>query len=257
VLSIPSCCACTDRRPHTETYPIYIDGLGITSNGRRWSMYCSPCQDFHRPPPVAGGTHDHATVRSIAPTLSEQQQTRLTRAFGGTMAEIAANPSYVSPLVEMFPTAILAEPHTHATMTPQLNHPISEPDATSQSHQVAQLPVDPDDEGKEAAAEDVCKICFAAPPDALFLPCAHLVSCASCAVLVLTHKTPSPDPRRDEISGPDLIKGTAPLRGQQAGKLGYTELASIARAGQLRYSAAAVCPICRDSVKRWIRVYRS
>ncbi|KAK7206192.1 hypothetical protein BZA70DRAFT_275982 [Myxozyma melibiosi] len=42
------CCACQDRRPHSEDgrYMIYIDGRGNVNEGMRWSLYCTACKDY-------------------------------------------------------------------------------------------------------------------------------------------------------------------------------------------------------------------
>jgi hypothetical protein len=42
-LSIPTCCTCTDGRPHNTSYPLHISGVG--KSRARWSMYCVPCRD--------------------------------------------------------------------------------------------------------------------------------------------------------------------------------------------------------------------
>lgn len=116
----------------------------------------------------------------------------------------------------------------------------------------AQIPSSPSKETRGQAEEDLCKICFTAAPDALFLPCAHLVSCTSCAVLILTHNSPSWNRRHGEIDGRDLIERAERLQ-SEPGQLSYSTLISITSTGKVR----TVCPICRDLVKRWIRVYRS
>ena len=49
--SLP-CCACADKRPHrvsssvlyTASYPMYTDGVGMTTNGTRWQGYCPSCK---------------------------------------------------------------------------------------------------------------------------------------------------------------------------------------------------------------------
>lgn len=41
-----NCCACADDRPHSVTYSIYIDGLGMVPRGTRWQNYCWCCQVF-------------------------------------------------------------------------------------------------------------------------------------------------------------------------------------------------------------------
>ena len=43
---LPSCCACTDQRPHQQRYPLYVDGRGTTQTGTRWAHYCRPCALF-------------------------------------------------------------------------------------------------------------------------------------------------------------------------------------------------------------------
>lgn len=42
----PRCCACADRRAHTSTYSIYIDGIGFVRRGTRWQSYCWFCREF-------------------------------------------------------------------------------------------------------------------------------------------------------------------------------------------------------------------
>lgn len=266
-LSIPTCCACADRRPHMASYPLYIDGRGITSSGTRWSMYCSPCHDFHDPPPPPRGTYEDGTVRSIVPDLSETQRRMLTRAFGGTMAEIAANPDYISPLEEMFPATVPTNARANEIVihdTIQPTNPTSEIDSSVRSTSLLSrpTPADADGEGNRVQTDaDLCKICFAAPSDAVLLPCAHLVSCAPCAVLILTHNMPSPSPGHDEIDGRDLIRRAERLLPEQTGQLRYAALRGITRTGPVwqreQSSRDAACPICRDPVRRWIKVYRS
>ena len=44
--SLPVCCYCADTRPQSsEGYPDYIDGVGMTMTGKRWTKYCSECRD--------------------------------------------------------------------------------------------------------------------------------------------------------------------------------------------------------------------
>jgi len=42
----PLCCACYDRRPHTATYSVYVDGVGFVQRGTRWQNYCWFCKTF-------------------------------------------------------------------------------------------------------------------------------------------------------------------------------------------------------------------
>jgi hypothetical protein len=251
VLSIPTCCACSDRRPHTAAYPLYIDGQGITSTGTRSSMYCSPCRDFHNPSPSP--TIHEPGRRSVFPAMSEPQRTILTHAFEGTMAEIATNPNYVSPLEPISSFAARTDEsgsardtseHDNSTHTPC--RPLVQSLAPSRA-----------DARGSKTEEDLCKICFEAPPDALLLPCAHLVTCASCVILILTHNAPSPDPQHDEIGGRDLIRHVERSKPERTGQLGYAALTDIMRRAGKRGGEKAVCPICRDVVKQWIRVYRT
>ncbi|KIM90054.1 hypothetical protein PILCRDRAFT_812864 [Piloderma croceum F 1598] len=255
ILSIPTCCACLDRRPHTASYPLYIDGQGITSTGTRSSMYCSPCRDFHNPSRPTT-THEPGR-RSAFPTMSEPQRTMFTRTFGETMAETATNPNYASPLEQISSVAVRTEDE------PESAHDTSEHDNSTHTpcpslvQSLAPSRADARGSGTDPE-EDLCKICFEAPPDALFLPCAHLVTCAACAVLILTHNALSPDPQHDEISGRDLIRHVERLRPKRlAGQLGYAALTDIMRRAGKRDGEKAVCPICRDAVKQWIRVYRT
>jgi len=107
---------------------------------------------------------------------------------------------------------------------------------------------------KNQVEDDLCNICFIAQPDALLLPCAHLVSCTSCAVLVLTHNAATTKPHSDEISGRELVSQTE--RSFQSGRNGqliYTALRNITPTRPV----TAGCPICRQPVKRWIKVFRS
>jgi len=42
----PLCCACYDRRPHSTTYSVYVDGVGFVQRGTRWQNYCWFCKTF-------------------------------------------------------------------------------------------------------------------------------------------------------------------------------------------------------------------
>ncbi|KAF2187265.1 hypothetical protein K469DRAFT_704947 [Zopfia rhizophila CBS 207.26] len=44
--STPNCCACADERPHSQTYSVYIDGVGFVQRGTRWQSYCWFCKEF-------------------------------------------------------------------------------------------------------------------------------------------------------------------------------------------------------------------
>ncbi|KAF1970768.1 hypothetical protein BU23DRAFT_600686 [Bimuria novae-zelandiae CBS 107.79] len=44
--STPKCCACYDRRPHSQLYRVYIDGVGYVQRGTRWQSYCWFCKEF-------------------------------------------------------------------------------------------------------------------------------------------------------------------------------------------------------------------
>ncbi|KAK9477754.1 hypothetical protein V1514DRAFT_343410 [Lipomyces japonicus] len=46
--STDCCCFCLDKRPISGhgRYDIYIDGLGVVNEGRRWEMYCGPCKEY-------------------------------------------------------------------------------------------------------------------------------------------------------------------------------------------------------------------
>ncbi|KAI5777681.1 hypothetical protein EDC01DRAFT_394235 [Geopyxis carbonaria] len=41
---LQKCCACSDQRPHSAVYDIYVDGDGYVPQGYRWSYYCSSCR---------------------------------------------------------------------------------------------------------------------------------------------------------------------------------------------------------------------
>jgi Zinc finger, C3HC4 type (RING finger) len=253
ILSIPTCCACSDHQPHTATYPLYIDGQGNTSAGTRSSMYCSPCRDFHNP---SRPTTTHEPGRHSAfPAMSERQRSILIRTFWGTIAEAEMNPNYVSPPEQISSVAV----RTHEDES-EPAYDTSEHDNSTPCPPLVQslAPSRADVRGSRAdSAEDLCKICFETPPDALLLPCAHLVTCAACAVLILTHNAPSPDPQHDEISGQDLIRYVERFIPKRTGKLGYAALTDIMRRAGGRGGEKAVCPICRDAVEHWIRVYRT
>jgi hypothetical protein len=94
-----------------------------------------------------------------------------------------------------------------------------------------------------------CTICFDAVPDVLLLPCAHLVSCATCTVrLFLTPDKDSRTVSNWEINGYDIINRTSSFA-STAGELGFDALRG------LHSSSADECPVCRTEVRRWIRVY--
>jgi len=99
---------------------------------------------------------------------------------------------------------------------------------------------------------NLCKICFDAPPDALLLPCAHLVSCASCATRLFLKQSSSGKESRGasnrEITGRDLISRVSAF-GRGVSQLGFEALRS------LHSSSGGQCPICRSEVRRWIKVY--
>lgn len=42
--ALPGCCACADKRPIAIAYPVYIDGLGMRLQGKRWQCYCWKCR---------------------------------------------------------------------------------------------------------------------------------------------------------------------------------------------------------------------
>lgn len=43
-LDTPKCCECSDRRPYTETYTVYMDGIGDIETGLRSDGYCPKCK---------------------------------------------------------------------------------------------------------------------------------------------------------------------------------------------------------------------
>ncbi|KAF2489122.1 hypothetical protein BU16DRAFT_586277 [Lophium mytilinum] len=50
-VSTPKCCACADDRPYSESYLVYVDGIGDAQQNTRWEGYCQSCEEFW---------HDHA-----------------------------------------------------------------------------------------------------------------------------------------------------------------------------------------------------
>lgn len=44
MLTLPGCCACSDLRPHTPSYYVYVDGMGSVPQGTRWNSYCDHCK---------------------------------------------------------------------------------------------------------------------------------------------------------------------------------------------------------------------
>ncbi|ETN40934.1 uncharacterized protein HMPREF1541_05214 [Cyphellophora europaea CBS 101466] len=44
--TIPTCCACADRRPLASAYATYVDGSGMKLVGSRWQKYCWKCRDY-------------------------------------------------------------------------------------------------------------------------------------------------------------------------------------------------------------------
>ncbi|KZF22911.1 hypothetical protein L228DRAFT_247327 [Xylona heveae TC161] len=42
----PLCCACADRRSHSSSYSVYIDGVGFVRRATRWQRYCWMCKEF-------------------------------------------------------------------------------------------------------------------------------------------------------------------------------------------------------------------
>lgn len=44
MLSLNVCCACADKRPHSATYPVYVDGFGNVRAESRSIHYCAGCK---------------------------------------------------------------------------------------------------------------------------------------------------------------------------------------------------------------------
>jgi len=147
------------------------------------------------------------------------------------------------------PTDATTDIHTHDTPTPT-REPVQTTDTSS-----ALSASDTHGNRVQVPEDDLCKICFIEPQNALFLPCAHLVSCASCAVLILTNNVPFANTGHGEINGQELIGRARHSLGERTGQLGYAGLRDITQSWLVDHRA--VCPICRASVKRWIKVYRS
>lgn len=57
LLDLDKCCGCTDQRPHTSSYPRYVDGIGMTQRAARHDGYCRICK-------ARGNERDKGQVRS-------------------------------------------------------------------------------------------------------------------------------------------------------------------------------------------------
>ncbi len=79
--SIPLCCACYDRRPHSTSYSVYVDGLGLVQRGTRWQNYCWFCKST-----ISSNVH------------GSQQLTRL--AFWENRVSAAGVPNYQTRIPE-------------------------------------------------------------------------------------------------------------------------------------------------------------
>jgi hypothetical protein len=77
ILSLSTCCACTDRRPGTASY-----SLALTWGGTYWSMYCSSCRHFHDHPPLpqVTGSAREITVKTRGPVKSEKAESAMLEA---------------------------------------------------------------------------------------------------------------------------------------------------------------------------------
>ncbi|RMZ91022.1 hypothetical protein DV736_g1738, partial [Chaetothyriales sp. CBS 134916] len=132
---LPVCCSCADIRPLSEGYPNYVDGIGMTMTGQRWTKYCSRCRDYWAsesrehmpsrlgeqpswsfPPPTRTSSlpgrgrpdQPNPTVRDIAATVETGNQPPQVQPLPpnpfGTREEIAAE-DWESPLTSMFSRA--------------------------------------------------------------------------------------------------------------------------------------------------------
>ncbi|KII85713.1 hypothetical protein PLICRDRAFT_178746 [Plicaturopsis crispa FD-325 SS-3] len=240
-----------------------------------------------------------ATSRAWGTTSSRAWGAATSRAWGAaSLAEIAADPDWVSPLADMFAVPLApshdavpapatlapgAVPPLPSATVPPL-HPVAAPSPVHTSKE------DKDDADIEYTDDDTCKICFAAPRDALLLPCAHLVACRGCAGRLFCGRTPvlhsdsgTPLLRGNEggeagagaeVRGTELIADgegshgqmgydalraaiTTGAAGDDAGDSGRAAAGDIGRAAVGGPGREATCPVCRDGVRRWIRVYKA
>lgn len=175
----------------------YVDGRGWLSGGSREAMYCPSCR---------------SSLSGVASSYA------------------ASAASAASPVQPQAPDAHVVSLPSRDFYRPSVNN-------STWKHSVPPLseatPLSADD---SLSSSTVCKICLDAPPNALFLPCAHLVSCAACTESLFGRYEMS----RMEITGRDLVARTS-LFGNMA-QLGL-------------HQSAFQCPLCRTGVRRWMKVY--
>ncbi|KAK9467660.1 hypothetical protein V1512DRAFT_261687 [Lipomyces arxii] len=250
-LSFETCCWCLDKRPHSATgkYDVYIDGRGTVNEGARWGMYCTPCKAYW-----AARTHESATeyTERSQVTVDRRRYNQHARNAYGTMQELSSD-DYVSPVTAMFQRAVVwqqriqereASEQADRERRLQTGEALSVGDELQEQQQLEQIlrgqvpipvpPPVPDQQSAELemtldrpsrpepmSSEDLnvnveCKVCFSQAADTVFLPCAHLAVCEWCA---------------DEIA-------PMPIRNRP-----------LAHSGKL-------CPICRQLIKKKLKVYR-
>ncbi|KAK9495283.1 hypothetical protein V1508DRAFT_410381 [Lipomyces doorenjongii] len=236
--STEQCCACLDKRPlsATERYDIYIDGRGTVNEGTRWGMYCGPCKEYWetRSGVTQTGvaqTNEGAGQQEIQSHDTRQQRRRqLGRNAFGTLQEISSE-DYVSPVTSMFQRAV-AWRQNQRRLQQERDQNGDQPDSGAEEGQSNSPYPPPQDKEPVATVETKnapqplpsdqltvnieCKVCFSQVADTVFLPCAHLAVCEWCA---------------DEIA--PLPPNNRPLA--------HTH---------------KLCPICRQLIKRKLKVFR-
>ncbi|KAK9238334.1 hypothetical protein V1525DRAFT_401272 [Lipomyces kononenkoae] len=230
------CCACLDKRPlsATERYDIYIDGRGTVNEGTRWGMYCSPCKEYWEARSGNTGSGSDQPDEGVGPQGNETRQQRRLRQLGrnvfGTLQEISSE-DYVSPVTSMFQRAIawrqnqlrLQQERDENSDRPDSNaeHRPLDSSLRTSDNEPATATIDRPNRPEPLPPDQLtinieCKICFSQIADTVFLPCAHLAVCEWCA---------------DEIA--PLPPNNRPLA--------HTH---------------KLCPICRQLIKRKLKIFR-
>ncbi|KAK9264389.1 hypothetical protein V1519DRAFT_437605 [Lipomyces tetrasporus] len=233
--STDQCCACLDKRPPSTTgrYDIYIDGRGTVNEGTRWGMYCGPCKEYWET--TSGGTAQTNEVAVQADTRPNdesrrQRRRQLGRNAFGTLQEISSE-DYISPVTSLFQRAITWR-QNQRRLQEERERDGNEQSSNAEQDQADSLVSPPQDEEPVATLERKnrpeplpseqltvnieCKVCFAQVADTVFLPCTHLAVCEWCA---------------DEIA--PLPPNNRPLA-----------------------HTYKLCPICRQLIKRKLKVFR-
>ncbi|KAK9325481.1 hypothetical protein V1517DRAFT_314268 [Lipomyces orientalis] len=231
--STDQCCACLDKRPPSATgrYDIYIDGRGTVNEGTRWGMYCNPCKDYWETRSRGTAATNDVQADTRPNNDSRQQRRRqLGRNAFGTLQEISSE-DYVSPVTSLFQRAI-AWRQNQRRLQEEQERDGNEQSSNAEQEQPNSFVSPPQDEEPGATLERKnrpeplpseqltvnieCKVCFAQVADTVFLPCTHLAVCEWCA---------------DEIA--PLPPNNRPLA-----------------------HTYKLCPICRQLIKRKLKVFR-